>query len=84
MPQLRYNYCCIRKSFEHTFEMWYFQVKEPSIDITKYLMLSLRSRAWHDPSLLLIFIILFFSFEVLQSCNWFSLDFSKACCHTIP
>ena len=52
MPQLRYNYSCIRESFEHTYEMWYFQVKELSINIPKYLMLSLRSRAWHDLSLI--------------------------------
>ena len=39
-------------------------------------MLSLRSRAWHDPSLLFIFIKIIF-FPVF-SCNWFSLDLSKA------
>ena len=60
MPQLRYNYSCIRESFEHTYEKWYSLVKEPSINIPKYLMLSLRSRAWHDTSLLVIFIAIFF------------------------
>ena len=40
--------------------MWYFQVKELSFNIPKYLMLALRSRTWHDPSLLLIFIAIFF------------------------
>ena len=64
MPQLRYNYSCIRETFEHTDEMWYFQVKELSINIPKYLMLNLRSRAWHGPSLFFLFIIILFFFPL--------------------